>query len=78
MFIFYAKISPNLAPIFSILHEKIILHKHMIMWIDRKDFTKMSYGIVRVQKISSGSVKGIEIHNRREKEGVSHTNKDIN
>ncbi len=37
----------------------------------------MSYGIVRVQKMSSGSVKGIEIHDRREKEGISHTNKDI-
>ena len=37
----------------------------------------MSYGIVRVQKFSSGSVKGIEIHDRREKEGVIHTNKDI-
>lgn len=37
----------------------------------------MSYGIVRVQKFSSGSIKGIEIHDRREKEGVSHTNKDI-
>lgn len=37
----------------------------------------MSYGIVRVQKFSAGSVKGIEIHDRREKEGISHTNKDI-
>lgn len=37
----------------------------------------MSYGIVRVQKMSAGSVKGIEIHDRREKEGISHTNKDI-
>lgn len=37
----------------------------------------MSYGIVRVQKMSGGSVKGIEIHDRREKEGISHTNKDI-
>jgi len=37
----------------------------------------MSYGIVRVQKMSSGSVKGIEIHDRREKDGISHTNKDI-
>lgn len=37
----------------------------------------MNYGIVRVQKFSSGSVKGIEIHDRREKEGISHTNKDI-
>lgn len=37
----------------------------------------MSYGIVRVQKMSRGSVKGIEIHDRREKEGVSHTNSDI-
>lgn len=37
----------------------------------------MSVGIVRVQKFSAGSVKGIEIHDRREKEGISHTNKDI-
>lgn len=37
----------------------------------------MSYGIVRVQKMSSGSVKGIEIHDRREKDGISHTNQDI-
>lgn len=37
----------------------------------------MSYGIVRVQKMGAGSVKGIEIHDRREKEGISHTNKDI-
>lgn len=36
----------------------------------------MSYGIVRVQKMTSGSVKGIEIHDRREK-GKSHTNPDI-
>ena len=36
----------------------------------------MSYGIVRVQKFSAGSVKGIEIHDRREKDGISHTNKD--
>lgn len=37
----------------------------------------MSVGIVRVQKMGGGSVKGIEIHDRREKEGISHTNKDI-
>lgn len=37
----------------------------------------MSYGVVRVQKMTAGSVKGIEIHDRREKDGVSHTNKDI-
>lgn len=37
----------------------------------------MSYGIVRVQKFSAGSVKGIEIHDRREKDRISHTNKDI-
>jgi hypothetical protein len=37
----------------------------------------MSYGIVRVQKMGKGSVKGIEIHDRREKDGISHTNKDI-
>ena len=37
----------------------------------------VSYGICRVQKFGRGSVKGIEIHDRREKEGISHTNKDI-
>lgn len=36
----------------------------------------LSYGIVRVQKFKAGSVKGIEIHDRRDKEH-SHTNKDI-
>ena len=38
----------------------------------------MSYGIVRVQKFGLGSVKGIEIHDLRQKVGVSHTNDDIN
>lgn len=37
----------------------------------------MSFGIVRVQKMGAGSVKGIEIHDRREKDGISHTNPDI-
>lgn len=37
----------------------------------------MSVLIARVQKYSAGSVKGIEIHNQREKNGVSHTNPDI-
>ena len=36
----------------------------------------MSFAVVRVQKMTSGSVKGIEIHDKREKE-VSHTNQDI-
>lgn len=36
----------------------------------------MSYAVVRVQKMTAGSVKGIEIHDRREKE-ISHTNPDI-
>lgn len=36
----------------------------------------MSYGIVRVQKMTAGSVKGIEIHDLREKSN-SHTNPDI-
>ena len=36
----------------------------------------MSVGIVRVQKMTRGSVKGIEIHDRREK-GLSHTNSNI-
>ena len=37
----------------------------------------MSYGIMRVQKFGVGSVKGIEIHDRRDKTR-SHTNKEIN
>lgn len=37
----------------------------------------MSVGIVRVQKMGAGSVKGIEIHDRREKDGISHSNPDI-
>ena len=43
----------------------------------------MSYAIVRIQKFSSGSVMGVQIHDRREKyiegnqTGLSHTNKDI-
>lgn len=36
----------------------------------------MSYAVVRVQKFSAGSVKGIEMHDRREKDH-SNTNPDI-
>jgi len=36
----------------------------------------MSYGVVRVQKFTAGSVKGIEIHDNREKDH-SNTNPDI-
>ena len=36
----------------------------------------MSFGILRIQKFSSGSVLGIQIHDKRAK-NVSHTNKDI-
>ena len=36
----------------------------------------MSVGMGRVQKMTRGSVKGIEIHDRREK-GLSHTNSNI-
>ena len=36
----------------------------------------MSYGIIRVQKFTAGSVLGIQIHDLRKKD-VSHTNKDI-
>lgn len=36
----------------------------------------MSYAVVRVQKMTAGSVKGIEIHDRREKDH-SNTNPDI-
>lgn len=37
----------------------------------------MAYGIYRVEKRTRGDVKGIQIHNNREKEGVCHTNHDI-
>lgn len=37
----------------------------------------MSYAIVRIQKFASGAVGGIQIHDKRKKEGISHTNKDI-
>lgn len=36
----------------------------------------MSYQVCRVQKMTSGSVRGIQIHDRREK-NISHTNPDI-
>lgn len=36
----------------------------------------MSYAIIRIQKFKRGAVKGIQIHDRREKD-VSHTNPDI-
>lgn len=37
----------------------------------------MSFGIARVQKMKAGAVKGIKMHDEREKD-VSHTNPDIN
>lgn len=37
----------------------------------------MSYSILRVQKYTVGGVKGIEIHDRREKQGTSNSNPDI-
>jgi len=37
----------------------------------------MNCGVCHFAKYSKGSVKGIEIHNQREKDGVSHTNPDI-
>ena len=36
----------------------------------------MSYAVVRVQKMTRGAIKGIEIHDRREKDH-SLTNPDI-
>lgn len=36
----------------------------------------MSYGIMRVQKMTKGSVRGIQLHDQRTKD-VSHTNHDI-
>lgn len=37
----------------------------------------MSYSICRISKIKSAGVTGIQIHDRREKKGISHTNEDI-
>ena len=37
----------------------------------------MSFSICRIAKVKAGGVTGIQIHDRREKEGVSHTNDDI-
>lgn len=37
----------------------------------------MSYSICRVQKIKASGVTGIQIHDKREKDGISHTNEDI-
>lgn len=38
---------------------------------------RMSFSICRIAKVKAGGVTGIQIHDRREKEGVSHTNDDI-
>lgn len=38
----------------------------------------VSYGILRLQKFTAGSCRGIEIHDLRKKKGVSNTNLDIN
>lgn len=37
----------------------------------------MSYGIFRIAKVKASGVTGIQIHDQREKDGTSHTNKDI-
>lgn len=42
-----------------------------------KERSGMSYSICRIAKIKASGVTGIQIHDRREKDGVSHTNKDI-
>lgn len=37
----------------------------------------MSYSICRIAKVKASGVTGIQIHDRREKDGTSHTNEDI-
>lgn len=37
----------------------------------------MSYSICRIAKIKASGVTGIQIHDQREKDGISHTNEDI-
>lgn len=43
----------------------------------KKGDDKLSYGIVRVQKFSKGSVQGISIHDKREKQSLSNPDIDI-
>ena len=38
---------------------------------------RMSYSICRIAKIKASGVTGIQIHDQREKDGISHTNEDI-
>lgn len=37
----------------------------------------MSYCVCHMTKFARGAVKGVEIHNQRKREGISHTNPDI-
>ena len=37
----------------------------------------MSYQVIHVQKLKGSAIGGVEIHSEREREGVSHTNPDI-
>ncbi len=58
------------------LHKVFLLSEEKI-YVKYGGFC-MSYCICRVQKIGGqGAVGGLQIHNQREKDGVSHTNKDI-
>lgn len=43
-----------------------------------KEHGNMSYSICRIAKIKASGVTGIQIHDKREKDGISHTNEDIN
>lgn len=53
------------------------MHERNEKAIKERGGMRMAYGIYRVEKRTRGSVKGIQIHNNREKEGVCHTNHDI-
>lgn len=44
-------------------------------WVPKKGGSEMSYAVVRMQKMKSHDLKGIQFHNQRERE--SRTNSDI-
>ena len=59
------------------MHTRNVVDVAGVFLLKEGEITSMSYGIVRIQKFTVGSVRGIEIHDKRVKDGVSHTNKDI-
>lgn len=65
----------------SVLHLSSDFPNRTVRNIDlgsvERSVAGMSYSICRIAKIKASGVTGIQIHDRREKDGVSHTNEDI-